>query len=126
MALGTLGDLEELEATLGRPSAKYIFQQGVTSARHYYKNHHVYPHTYLGAFHYRCGLYKEALKNWRIGKLQEPPMPEVVKNYDLVVTGGGLAGAAARHRHAGARGSWPSGSLVCDRAGWRARHGTRP
>ena len=64
MALGTLGDLEELDPTPGRPSARAIFQQGVAAARHYYKNHHVYPHTYLGAYHYRSGLYKEALKNW--------------------------------------------------------------
>lgn len=38
---------------------------------------------------------KEALKKWRVEKLKEPSEPEVVKKYDLVVTGGGLAGCAA-------------------------------
>ena len=38
---------------------------------------------------------KEALKEWRREKLKEPTSPEVVKQYDLVVTGGGIAGCAA-------------------------------
>ncbi|MEM6378758.1 MAG: FAD-dependent oxidoreductase, partial [Bacteroidota bacterium] len=38
---------------------------------------------------------KEALKKWRREKLKEPISPEVVKQYDLVVTGGGVAGCAA-------------------------------
>lgn len=37
----------------------------------------------------------ESLNKWRKGKLKEPISPEVVKEYDLVVTGGGLAGCAA-------------------------------
>ena len=35
------------------------------------------------------------LKAWRIEKLKEPVDPEVTKTYDLVVTGGGIAGCAA-------------------------------
>ena len=38
---------------------------------------------------------KTALEKWRVTKLKEPAAPESVKNYDLVVTGGGLAGCAA-------------------------------
>ncbi|NRB53080.1 MAG: FAD-dependent oxidoreductase [Saprospiraceae bacterium] len=35
------------------------------------------------------------LKEWRRTRLKEPIAPEVTKNYDLVVTGGGIAGCAA-------------------------------
>lgn len=38
---------------------------------------------------------KVALKTWRTEKSKEPIAPEQEKNYDLVVTGGGLAGCAA-------------------------------
>ncbi|MEM6344086.1 MAG: FAD-dependent oxidoreductase [Bacteroidota bacterium] len=37
----------------------------------------------------------EKLSTWRKVKLQEPLAPETSKQYDLVVTGGGLAGCAA-------------------------------
>ncbi len=37
----------------------------------------------------------EALEAWRKDKLKEPMEPEITKEYDLVVTGGGLAGCAA-------------------------------
>ncbi len=37
----------------------------------------------------------EELKPWRAQKLKEPLEPETFKYYDLVVTGGGLAGCAA-------------------------------
>ncbi len=38
---------------------------------------------------------KVALKKWRIEKSKESLAPKIVKEYDLVVTGGGLAGCAA-------------------------------
>ncbi|MEQ6121516.1 FAD-dependent oxidoreductase [Reichenbachiella sp. MALMAid0571] len=37
----------------------------------------------------------EVLSMWRKGKLSETPAPETEKTYDLVITGGGLAGCAA-------------------------------
>ncbi len=37
----------------------------------------------------------EQLATWRLEKLKEPVAPPLTKNYDLVVTGGGLAGCAA-------------------------------
>lgn len=37
----------------------------------------------------------EKLAEWRKEMLQEPPAPEVTKEFDLIVTGGGLAGCAA-------------------------------
>ena len=37
----------------------------------------------------------EELANWRAGKLSEPTAPEKEQTYDLVITGGGLAGCAA-------------------------------
>ena len=64
MALGTLGDLEELDPTPDRPAPKEIFEKGVSIDRSYYCNHHVYPHTYMGSYQYRKGFYKEALRHW--------------------------------------------------------------
>ena len=37
----------------------------------------------------------EELEKWRIEKLKEAASPEIEKTYDLIVTGGGLAGCAA-------------------------------
>ncbi len=37
----------------------------------------------------------EELDMWRMEKLKESAEPEIVKSYDLIVTGGGLAGCAA-------------------------------
>ena len=37
----------------------------------------------------------QQLRDWRVKKLKEPVDPEITKTYDLVVTGGGLAGCAA-------------------------------
>ena len=37
----------------------------------------------------------EELEKWRVEKLKEAASPEIEKTYDLVVTGGGLAGCAA-------------------------------
>ena len=38
---------------------------------------------------------EKQLKSWRVEKLKEPVEPELTKTYDLVVTGGGIAGCAA-------------------------------
>ena len=67
MALGTLGDLEELDPTPGKLSAEEIYKLSVDTAKKHYGNRHVYPYTYQGSFYYRRGLYKEALKAWAAG-----------------------------------------------------------
>ena len=64
MGLCTLGELEEMEPSHGRPSVDEIYERGVMMARVYYEDHHVYPHTSLGAFHYRSGEYKDAMRSW--------------------------------------------------------------
>ncbi|KAL3875111.1 hypothetical protein ACJMK2_038045 [Sinanodonta woodiana] len=64
MALGNLGDLEELCPTLERPLPVQIFDKAIESAKTYYNEQHVYPYTYLGAYHCRKGNYREALKAW--------------------------------------------------------------
>lgn len=64
MALGNLGDLEEISPTPGRPPPLVIFQEAIGSAIKYYDNHHVYPYTYLGGYLYRKRRYKEAIKCW--------------------------------------------------------------
>ncbi|KAK0058442.1 menin [Biomphalaria pfeifferi] len=64
MALGNLGDLEEISPTPGRPPPLCIFQEAITSAIKHYDNHHVYPYTYMGAYLYRKRCYKEAIKCW--------------------------------------------------------------
>lgn len=64
MALGNLGDLEEISPTQGRPLPLAIFQEAISSAVKYYNNHHVYPYTYMGGYMYRKQCYKEAIKCW--------------------------------------------------------------
>lgn len=53
MALGNLGDLEEVSASPGRPSSQELYQEAIQVARKEYGDHHVYPYTYLAGFHYR-------------------------------------------------------------------------
>lgn len=64
MALGNLGDLEEINPTPGRPPPLELFQESVISAKKFYNDHHVYPYTYKGGFCYRNGRYKEAIEAW--------------------------------------------------------------
>lgn len=64
MALGNLGDLEEILPTPGRHTAESLFKEAILSAKSYYQNKHVYPYTYLGGFLYRSKRYKEALMVW--------------------------------------------------------------
>lgn len=64
MAIGNLGDLEEISPTPGRPSAEVLFYKAINSNCKYYTNMHVYPYTYLGGYYYRRGMFKEAMRNW--------------------------------------------------------------
>ena len=64
MALGNLGDLEEICPTPGRPSCVALFRSAIESAIRFYGNMHVYPYTYLGGYFYRKGLYREAIYSW--------------------------------------------------------------
>ncbi|XP_071454833.1 menin [Hetaerina americana] len=64
MALGNLGDLEEIAPTSGRPPCSVLFEEAVNSARLYYNNQHVYPYTYQGGYFYRSSMYKEAFESW--------------------------------------------------------------
>lgn len=64
MALGNLGDLEEISPTPGRPPPLTIFQEAISSDVKNYNNHHVYPYTYMGGYLYRKKRYKEAIQCW--------------------------------------------------------------
>jgi len=64
MALGNLGDLEEISSTPGRPSSKDIFEEAVKVNQKIYNSFHVYPHTYSAGYRYRQGDYKGALAAW--------------------------------------------------------------
>lgn len=64
MAIGNLGDLEEINPTAGRSPCSILFQEGIISSRKYYHNMHVYPYTYQGGYFYRHYLYKEAFESW--------------------------------------------------------------
>lgn len=64
MALGNLGDLEEICPSPGRPPSITIFQSAISAAKKHYNNQHVYPYTYLGGYLYRNQKYKEALEAW--------------------------------------------------------------
>ncbi|CAG9854219.1 unnamed protein product [Phyllotreta striolata] len=64
MAIGNLGDLEEISATEGKVPCKVLFEEAVFSARNYYSNQHVYPYTYQGGYFYRNKMYEEAFESW--------------------------------------------------------------
>ncbi|XP_046372748.2 menin-like [Haliotis rufescens] len=64
MALGNLGDLEEISTSPGRPPPLELFKEAITSCKKNYNNQHVYPYTYLGGFLYRKKLYKDAIQAW--------------------------------------------------------------
>uniref|UniRef100_A0A182RCU6 Menin n=1 Tax=Anopheles funestus TaxID=62324 RepID=A0A182RCU6_ANOFN len=64
MALGCLGELEEVEPTPGRKSCEELYNESVRSAQMFYRNHHVYPYTYQGGYYYRKNMYREAFASW--------------------------------------------------------------
>uniref|UniRef100_A0A182T9T3 Menin n=1 Tax=Anopheles maculatus TaxID=74869 RepID=A0A182T9T3_9DIPT len=64
MALGCLGELEEVEPTPGRKSCEELYNESVRSAQTYYRNHHVYPYTYQGGYYYRKNMYRKAFASW--------------------------------------------------------------
>ncbi|XP_078392837.1 menin [Cetorhinus maximus] len=64
MALGNLADLEELEPMPGRPDPLTLYHQGISSAKEYYNNEHVYPYVYLASYFCRNKNVKEALASW--------------------------------------------------------------
>ncbi|XP_044748375.1 menin [Coccinella septempunctata] len=64
MALGNLGDLEEIAPKEGRIPCNTLFKEAIQSARTHYNNQHVYPYTYQGGYFYRHKMYKEAFESW--------------------------------------------------------------
>ncbi|XP_015929232.1 menin isoform X2 [Parasteatoda tepidariorum] len=64
MALGNLGDLEEINPSPGRPPPIDLFRESILAAQSFYCNMHVYPYTYMGGYLYRNGRYKGALEAW--------------------------------------------------------------
>lgn len=64
MALGTLGELEEISPTPKRISCEQLYKEAIQSARKFYRNHHVYPYTYQGNFYNRLLKYREAFASW--------------------------------------------------------------
>ncbi|XP_051820607.1 menin isoform X2 [Antechinus flavipes] len=64
MALGNLADLEEIEPTPGRPDPLTIYHKGITSAKTYYRDEHIYPYMYLAGYHCRNRNVREALQAW--------------------------------------------------------------
>lgn len=64
MAIGNLGDLEEISAKEGKVPCEKLFQESIMSARTHYNNQHVYPYTYQGGYFYRNKMYEEAFQSW--------------------------------------------------------------
>lgn len=64
MALGNLGDLEEITSSENRKKPLELFQEAIASGQEYYNNQHVYPYTYLGGYLYRKQDYNGALQAW--------------------------------------------------------------
>ena len=68
MAIGTLGDLEDvMPSSVLRKSPIELFYEGINVAKKSYADSHVYPYTYLAVYLYRNGRFKEALKTWANG-----------------------------------------------------------
>lgn len=64
LALGNLGDLQEITLTPGRPSAEEILKEGIKVNQTLYKDQHIYPYTYLGGYYYRQKQYLKAIECW--------------------------------------------------------------
>lgn len=64
LALGNLGDLEEISPTVDRPPAEEILKEGIKVNQTVYKDQHIYPYTYLGGFYYRQKQYMKAIDCW--------------------------------------------------------------
>lgn len=62
--MSCIGDMEELRRTPGRPSPLSLYQEAVAAARTHYMDMHVYPYTYLAAYHYRHRQFKQAFGAW--------------------------------------------------------------
>ncbi|XP_074663187.1 menin-like [Tubulanus polymorphus] len=75
MALGNLGDLQEIRPGVRKVSAISLFQEAVGVAIKQYNNHHVYPHTYMGGYMYKKSRYKEAFRSWAAAA-------SVIQNYN--------------------------------------------
>ena len=61
---GNLGDLEEINPSIGRMPCLKMYKEAVAVNKTVYSNHHVYPHTYLAGYFYRMKKYSEALEAW--------------------------------------------------------------
>lgn len=63
MGLGCLGELEEGHPTRSI-TCQQLYEESIKSSVIYYKNHHVYPYTYKGAYYSRVQMYREAFSAW--------------------------------------------------------------
>ncbi|KAL7741401.1 hypothetical protein ACLKA6_013837 [Drosophila palustris] len=64
MALGLLGELEEINRTHRSISCEQLFREAIEASRTYYHNHHVYPHIFQGNYYNRLLKYREAFAAW--------------------------------------------------------------
>ncbi|KAH8255487.1 hypothetical protein KR038_004492 [Drosophila bunnanda] len=64
MALGTLGELEEIHRTHPSIGCEQLYREAIDSARTHYRNHHVYPYTYQGNYYNRLLKYRDAFAAW--------------------------------------------------------------
>ncbi|XP_064537376.1 menin [Drosophila montana] len=64
MALGLLGELEEIHRTHRSISSEQLFREAIESSRNHYHNHHVYPHIFQGNYYNRLLKYREAFAAW--------------------------------------------------------------
>ncbi|KAK6181370.1 hypothetical protein SNE40_009236 [Patella caerulea] len=64
MALGNLGDLEEVNPIPNRKPCKVLYAEAIEASKKFYNNQHVYPYTYLGGYLYRKHQYKAAVMAW--------------------------------------------------------------
>jgi menin len=64
MGLMYLGEMEENHQTSDRPSCESLYEEAIQSSIAHYKNHHVYPYSCKGNYHYRNENFREAFRCW--------------------------------------------------------------
>lgn len=74
---GNLADLEDLNATPGRPPCTALFEEAISAAQMYYNDMFVYPYTYQGGYFYRHNMIKDAFASWANAG-------QVISKYDLL------------------------------------------
>lgn len=62
-----MGNLEDLNATLGRESCAVLFKEAISTSQMFYNDLFVYPYLYQGGYFYKHNMIKKAFASWANG-----------------------------------------------------------